>query len=407
LFHVTIEYATGIKMKRLYSKYFLVFLLPVISVPGITGTAFAQQLPPGSWTMEWQDEFEGDFGARPSDHWFFFNAWGAPQGKWRDAYYTEEDAYLNGNGKLALRARLINDSLKTSTIQTYDWAHPKSEWTTFGPGRYFEASIKLTGFTAGGLWTAFWLFAPQNTYDGDPDTGMEIDIMEYVVAYGADGSWIKDLPEGNSLNYINVAAHWGRDKNQSEGKFLNADNFGIDIRDGQFHTFGLKWLNDSYTFYIDGDSVHSITKGISSFDGHALILSVEYDAPPDDAWGLNENVTGYTDSLPGYVYVDYVRVYKLDTVTAVNRTVQRITEPDFLIKTENSIVYFDISNIHDADFSFEIFGIDGIKVQTPVITPSGTGCYRGEWHRPGRNTKGIYLAVLKTGGKRVVKKFAL
>ncbi len=269
-------------------------------------------LPKGAWEIEWQDEFNQSANTPPGSNWFFFDAWGDPNNLWRDAVYTDTDAYHDGNGNLIINARLENDTLKTSYIQTYSWSADQSQWSLFGPedGKYVEANIKLSEMTAGGLWCAFWLYSPSNTYDGNPQTGTEMDIMEYVLGYGAPGSWTSSLPEGNTLNYFSVANHWNENDNPSVSKFVRATDYGIDLRDGNFHKFGMEWYKDSVTYYIDGDSVFSTDQGIASNITEAIILSIEYDAPPDDAWGLNENVLNYADDLPDQFIIDYVRVYK-------------------------------------------------------------------------------------------------
>ncbi len=269
-------------------------------------------LPVGAWEITWQDEFNQPANTPPDSKWFFFDAWGDPNKLWRDAVYTEQDAFHDGNGNLVIRARLENDTLKTSYIQTYNWSVDQSQWSLFGPedGKYVEANIKLNEMSAGGLWCAFWLYSPSNAYDGNPQTGTEMDIMEYVLGYGAPGSWTAVLPEGNTLNYYNVANHWNENDNPSVSKFVRTTDYGINLRDGNFHKFGIEWYKDKAIYYLDGDSVFSTTQGVASSITEALILSIEYDAPPNDAWGLNENVLDYADELPDNFVIDYVRVYK-------------------------------------------------------------------------------------------------
>ncbi|GEM_PF-5294039 len=267
----------------------------------------------GKWNLVWHDEFSGKKDALPSDKWFFFHGWGE-NNLWRDSYYTEKDAYLDGAGHLLIRARVEHDTLKTSYLRTFDLSQPRSKWSTFGigKGKYIEANIKLSDMVSGGLWVAFWLFATENEYDGNPSTGTEIDIMENIIAYGKEGSWIKDLPGGNSLNHFNVATHWGNRPEQSAGKLINAGDYGLTIHDDQYHRFGLRWFKGQLTYYLDEDSVFSITRGVSSSNNEALILSIEYDAPPNDAWGTEENVLEYLDRFPNYFNIDYVRVYSLE-----------------------------------------------------------------------------------------------
>ena len=120
------------------------------------------------YKLVWEDGLDGSAGSKPADHWFFFDGWGA--GKWRDAYYSEKDAYLDGAGHLVIRSRMEGEAFKTSYLQTYDWKAPKSRWTTFGPGdgKYIETRVMLSDMQAQGPWAAFWLLDPHNPYDGNP-----------------------------------------------------------------------------------------------------------------------------------------------------------------------------------------------------------------------------------------------
>jgi Glycosyl hydrolases family 16 len=250
------------------------------------------------YKLVWEDGFDGSAGSKPADHWFFFDGWGA--GKWRDAYYSEKDAYLDGAGHLVIRSRMEGDRFQTSYLQTYDWKVPKSRWTTFGPGdgKYIETRVMLSDMQAQGPWAAFWLFDPAHAYDGNPDNGTEIDIMEYVVARGLE-------------NTYHVANHWGPDNAKwgHEVHHVDAGVYNINLREG-WHTFGLQWTAEKLTYYIDGNAVWATTNGVSAGDGQALMLSVEYQSGPGDAWNINKNIREDAASLPNYFRVDYVRVYE-------------------------------------------------------------------------------------------------
>jgi hypothetical protein len=250
------------------------------------------------YKLVWEDGFDGSAGSKPADHWFFFDGWGA--GKWRDAHYTGNDAYLDGAGHLVIRSRMEGEAFKTSYLQTYDWKAPKSQWTTFGPGhgKYIEARVMLSDMRAQGPWAAFWLFDPAHAYDGNPENGTEIDIMEYVVARGLE-------------NVYHVANHWGPDdaKWGHDVRHLDAGAYNINLREG-WHTFGLQWTTGKLTYYLDGNSVWETTNGVSTGDGQALMLSVEYQRGPGDAWNINKDIRNEAASLPNYFRVDYVRVYE-------------------------------------------------------------------------------------------------
>jgi Glycosyl hydrolases family 16 len=250
------------------------------------------------YKLVWEDTFDGSAGSKPADHWFFFDGWGA--GKWRDAHYTDADAYLDGAGHLVLRSRLEGEKFQTSYLQTYDWKVPKSRWTTFGPGdgKYIETRVMLSDLQAQGPWVGFWLLDPSNPYDGNPANGTEIDIMEYVVA-------------DKVRNHYNVANHWGPLKGTwgHETQLIDAGAYGVDLREG-WHTFGLQWSPDKLTYYLDGQAVWSTTNGISTADGEALVLSVEYQRGPGDVWNINKDVLNDAALLPNRFLVDYVRVYE-------------------------------------------------------------------------------------------------
>ncbi|VUX45413.1 exported hypothetical protein [Candidatus Defluviicoccus seviourii] len=278
----------------------------------VAARTFAHAAPPlldlSGYRLVWADEFDGPAAARPRPHWFFFDGWG--KGKWRDAVYTQEDASLDGKGHLALRARLDGGVLKTSFLQTYDWKVPQQQWTTFGPGsgKYIEARINVAGLEAGGLWFAFWLFDPSDAYDGNPATGSEIDIVEYLVSAGKPTSWTKNLPQG-TLNHFHVANHWGKEAGQSGTKLIDASAHGVNLRDGGFHSFGVAWQADRLIYYLDHQPVWETRNGVSTSDEHALMLSIEYDQGPGDAWGLDENILDHAAKLPDTALIDHVRVY--------------------------------------------------------------------------------------------------
>lgn len=166
----------------------------------------------------------------------------------------------------------------------------------------------LSEMQAQGPWVAFWLLDPRNTYDGDPRNGTEIDIMEYVVADGL-------------RNHFNVANHWGPlgAKSGHEGTLIDAGAHGVDLREG-WHTFGLQWARDKLTYYVDCKEVWSTTNGVATGDGQALLLSVEYQRGPGDAWNINKNVLNDAALLPDHFLVDYVRVYDRQSAPCPART---------------------------------------------------------------------------------------
>lgn len=276
------------------------------TVPAIDLTGF---------TQVFLDDFDGTEGDPPdSNKWWFFDEWG--QGTRRDTVLTTTDAFLDGNSNLKLQARLVNNIVYCSFIQTYDWSVPESQWHVFGPEEndvYIEFRVKLDQFSAGGLWCAGWLFEPADTYDGNLLTGGEFDVWEYIISYGLTytGSWT----DGNSLNSFNTAIHWGQNSNQKVQLFTHNTDDGLpNLRDGDYHTFQAHWTKDKMVVYLDGIEVFRETTNVLRRDRHALQLSIEYDrGTPDqsdpDAWGIGEDATNYPSLFPSFILVDYVTVW--------------------------------------------------------------------------------------------------
>lgn len=280
------------------------YLLIGIIVGNVTCKASSDSLRTASkLKLIWSDEFDGTANAKPADHWFYFDGWGS--NKWRDTYYTKTDAFLDGSGHLVLQGRIgEDDKFFSSYIQTYNEKIPQSQWTVFGPldkpgkKKYIEARINLEEFKGYGPWCAFWLFDPSDTYDNDPSNGTEIDIFEFVSGPGKSTSF-------------NVANHWGKQDTTygHDGLFLNVAEKGIDISKG-WHTFGLEWYRDKLIYYCDNIEVWRTTNGVATGNGQSIILSIEYDAPPKDAWGINQDVLNNRHNFPTRFIVDYVRVYE-------------------------------------------------------------------------------------------------
>ena len=206
-------------------------------------------------------------------------------GKWDD-----DRAYLDGNGNLVLEAKCdANGNLTSGAIRT------QNKWYTkrmFEQARgYFECSARLQ--SEPGFWSAFWLMCSgeEKVGNGAVD-GAEIDIME---SYSVE-------KEG-----INHAIHWdgyGAD-HKSTGKGVE----GLNVYDGEYHTFGLLWTETAYVFYIDGVETYRISEGMSNWPGSCqaacyLKLTIEF-----GSWADAMDGRTFTDS----VLFDYVRVYQKES----------------------------------------------------------------------------------------------
>jgi hypothetical protein len=159
---------------------------------------------------------------------------------------------------------------------------------TFG---FYEARVKIPKVS--GVWGAFWLMSPTQWILTDEGViGTEIDIVESI---------------GNQKNLFNAALHWnGYDKMHKSVGSDNVSPSGIDIYDGNFHTFALDWSPKEYIFYVDGvefwrcDGSEKFNKSGINQNPNYMKLTVE---GADWAGALPSDFT--EDEM----LVDYVRVY--------------------------------------------------------------------------------------------------
>ena len=154
---------------------------------------------------------------------------------------------------------------------------------------YFECRASLQ--KQPGFWSAFWLESPhvsdpengKGVTDDTLTNGTEVDIFEYL----------PNKPEG-----YGSALHW----NGYRALHKNVGHRGPvapALSEG-WHTFGVEWRPDGYTFYCDGRKTWESTAALSRAD-EFIILSAEVGSWAGDI---------KTAKLPDEVAFDYVRVYQ-------------------------------------------------------------------------------------------------
>ncbi|HUX94717.1 MAG TPA: glycoside hydrolase family 16 protein [Bacteroidales bacterium] len=191
--------------------------------------------------------------------------------EWRD-----ENSYVE-NGNLVLKISphdTKDDYVFTGAIRSRGLFE-----RTYG---YFEARIKFP--VCSGTWGAFWLmYGSGSTVNNSGKDDTEIDIIESIK---------------NQEGKANSALHWDGygDGHKSEGMSYP----GTDIYNGDFHTFALEWNQDGYVFYIDDvEKWRTVAGGVCQVP---LYIKLTTEAAP---WSGTLNI----NELPGFVLVDYVKVY--------------------------------------------------------------------------------------------------
>ncbi len=305
------------------------------------------QLKGLNWFVEWADEFDGPYGSKVKKPWYYAMR---PQSgnRHRHGVLTEQDAFLDGRSHLMMRTVMRDGQPSHSFLRSanFDKGDMSKDFPdnylldpTKGP-LYIEASIRLDrAYQSEDAWWAFWLFAPNtwdknanrlwssftpnsprlDPYDINPQTGMEVDIFEYVPYLG-------NSPY-ESRNGFNMAVFTSYDpdvslhmKTSLEGGFVpdinryltnfkKAPPKNIYLTDGNYHKIGMYWDNFRYEFYIDGILIWEVTdpRFITKTRANAIILSWEVQ---NDLWGDKASKTFESNNKEVFVLIDYVRVYR-------------------------------------------------------------------------------------------------
>jgi len=219
------------------------------------------------YKLVWSDEFNGVELDRSKWSYRYL-------GPRRDAVNVKEAVTFDGKGHLVLTTSKVGDKYHTGMIGT-----GRTYKARYG---YFEARVLLQAEL--GHWSAFWLQTPSmGMHIGEPElAGVEVDIFEY-------------LRKEDDL--VRHALHWDGYKkdHRSKGKKPVVDGLSKG-----WHTFGLLWTKDSYTFYIDGQQTWKTSKAVSRRSQY-IILSLEVGKWAGDIAKA---------TLPDSYLVDYVRVYQ-------------------------------------------------------------------------------------------------
>ena len=291
---------------------------PCASVAAVEGRE-PSLLPPGkTFRLVWHDEFDGD--RLDESKWSYrTNFWGR-RAHWFAA--PEDNAVEVKDGllrlKLAKRAdgQFVSPQLQTGEL-LWDVPHeasPKSFWPL--PKRekakfahrygYYECRCRLQQMP--GWWSAFWMQTPTQGCSLDPRyAGIEHDIMESFEVGEVIPHYFH--ANGYGADYLGFSVP-RRPKGVATADFNRANSVKLDKT--AFHTFGMLWEPDGYTFFINGRQ-HGPKVGQG--EGEAVSQVEEFVLLTTEAkWFRNNRMTGKgvpeLDAAVGDEFVvDYVRVY--------------------------------------------------------------------------------------------------
>jgi hypothetical protein len=159
------------------------------------------------WNLTFEDDFDGD--KIDDSKWSH-----CPEWERKDGFWSNEDAYLDGEGNLIIRVDERDGKYYSGAIRSMDKFEQKQG--------FFEIRCKLQ--TQEGFWGAFWLMSPTVAEVGDEGRdGTEIDIME--------SAYLKS-------SKICQALHW--DGYEDDHKSDSNIPYIPYIYEG-YHTFAVNW----------------------------------------------------------------------------------------------------------------------------------------------------------------------
>ncbi|TNM59447.1 glycosyl hydrolase family protein [Streptomyces sp. NP160] len=261
--------------------------------PASTPSAPAGSSPPGGMTLQYADDFDAPLSISESGWGTRYAAvkpepWGGSQ--FGDALFADPAwgagtlATLPG-GYLQVRAQPIG---VLAPKQTWGQAHAagilsSQRWGGSGFSAqhgYFEA--RMLGAPGPGSWPAFWMLNSSSGTGRADGTAAEVDAVEL---YGHD---------------TGAACHTTHSWGPSKGGQKACQGYPLDWA-AEWHTYGVRVLDGSAEFYIDGRKVASLGELSHTDEPFFFML----DLATGGGWPVDLAATGQTTDL----YVDWVRVY--------------------------------------------------------------------------------------------------
>ena len=280
-----------IHLKKLFTakniKVAIASLLAIVELFGLTifdlpTTPRGEELNLTGYSLVFEDEFEGN--TLNTDVWKYCNT-----GVRRGGYRTPSQVEVR-DGNLVITAEYLKDGQFGGGWYAGDLA--MKEWYCQG---YYEIRCKVSA--GGGFWSAFWIMG-HRPYEAEYSKGgigsAEIDIFE-APYYG------KTLAHNGVTQTIHCAGVDGVQEGY-QSRMLGAF-YGNNIYE-EYNTYGLKWTEDEYIFYINGvETARSSFGNGTSQSKEEVRVSLEV---PD---------AEYLEPLDKETYhsefvVDYVRIYQ-------------------------------------------------------------------------------------------------
>ncbi len=230
-----------------------------------------------------------------SGHYTYGNSYSIRKGG-----YWHKDMASVYDGNLHIKTAYMENGLGGGPAGWYTYAmdtNYKYE-QTYG---YFECRCIFP--KGAGHWSAFWMLTDSMFDTSDKGiNGAEIDVFESF-DYG-----VKNF-HNSTKHTIHIDGYDEAHQLKNDGPWMiSGDPYS------EYHTYGVEWNEDGYTFYIDGKKTSHTDFGGASRVPEYMILSVEIDGEngvpfknlTKDVITANEGGMNFTSDF----VVDYVRAYQ-------------------------------------------------------------------------------------------------
>lgn len=240
---------------------------------------------PESWTLIWEDRFEGE--ELNSENWSVPERNNADWGN----YMSDcEKCVVLRNNKLLLRG-IVNDDVMPADSALFLTGGVISKGKK--AFKYGKIEIRAKLETARGAWPALWLLADENRYGEYPRNG-EIDMMERL-------NDEKKIYQTVHSYYTLVL------ENKENPPYYST----VSLNPEEYNIYGLKWFPDRLVFTLNGEDTFTYPKLENTdptqwpFDQpFYLLMTMQLGG----SWVGEVN----SEDLPVEMEIDWVRWYQLD-----------------------------------------------------------------------------------------------
>ncbi|MDR0531000.1 MAG: glycoside hydrolase family 16 protein [Oscillospiraceae bacterium] len=272
---------------------------PNVAPPDLS-RAFADQQAAlaagGGWYVTMDEDFDGSTLPEP---WV-----PSPHGLRNQEYWCDNMLCQPSGGTVKILAAKRSDNVCdicpkegefTSGIETRKMAGGKSVPTFEQAFGYYECRVRIPKHT--GLWSAFWLQAnSQGRLGAHGKDGTEIDIYESAFLYENPNM------TGNALLWDGYDNDWNR---VADCRTVTDSS----LYEG-WHTYGLLWTPQSYTFFVDGKATWQTNAGGVSRVPSFVRLTVEIRRGETGPYGMRLGEFTNTNENPAVFEIDYVKIWQ-------------------------------------------------------------------------------------------------